>query len=203
MVAFTKGPIQRGSGTGDTGDTLLKQTRSPPPAPPSGQEHAFASGRTRGRPGRPPAGPAPPARKAPTLPRVPLAAPSPPDARTTAPTPRGPRASPPRRPRLPPRVPLSAPLSPFASKPSGNRGGFESLSAHCAQQPGSLTAGGLFRFVGVVRAGSAGPRRLRRQGFLGSPSATANPSPLNEREYFARDCGRPKGPAARRCIGAR
>ena len=28
------------SGTGDTGDTLLKQTQSPPSAPPSGQEHA-------------------------------------------------------------------------------------------------------------------------------------------------------------------
>lgn len=46
-----------GSGTGDTGDTLLKQTHSPPPAPPSGQEHAFASGRTRGRPGRLPGKP--------------------------------------------------------------------------------------------------------------------------------------------------
>jgi hypothetical protein len=77
----------------------------------------------------------------------------------------------------------------------GIRLGFESLSAHCAQQPGSLTAGGLFRFVGVVRAGWAGPRRLRRQGFLGSPSATANPAPLNEGEHFARDCGRARRPA--------
>lgn len=46
------------------------------------------------------------------------------------PAPRGLRARPPRRPRLPARVPLSAPLSPFASKPSGKRRGFESLSAH-------------------------------------------------------------------------
>ena len=79
-----------GSGTGDTGDTLLKQTRSSPPAAPLGQEHAFASGRTRGRPGRPPAGPAPPAREAATLPRVPSAAPSPPEPRPAAPAPRGP-----------------------------------------------------------------------------------------------------------------
>ena len=106
-----------GSGTGDTGDALLKQTRSPPPAPPSGREHAFASGRTRGRPGRPPAGPAPPARGSPTLPRVPSAASSPPPAPLAAPAPRGPRTSwPPCAPTSPlaPRAPGAAFCAAFA-----------------------------------------------------------------------------------------
>jgi hypothetical protein len=80
----------KGSGAGDTGDTFLKQNRSTPRAPPLGQEHEFASGRTRGRPGRPPVGPAPPAREAPTWPRVPSAAPRPPDARPAVSTPCGP-----------------------------------------------------------------------------------------------------------------
>jgi hypothetical protein len=71
-----------GSGTGDTGDTLQKQTRSPPPAPPSGQEHAFASGRTRGRPGRPPGKPP----RCPVCPRPRHARPSvPPPPRPVAP----------------------------------------------------------------------------------------------------------------------
>ncbi len=70
-------------------------------------------------------------------------------------------------------------FAPDPSKPSAIRGGFESLSAHCAQQPGSLTAGGLFRFVGVERPGCAGPRRLRRRGFLdpGPAARDGEPSP--------------------------
>jgi hypothetical protein len=61
------------SGTGDTGDTLLKQTQSPPPAPPSGQEHAPAPGRTRGRvPARPlaPRNPPPEPPRCPVCPRL-------------------------------------------------------------------------------------------------------------------------------------
>lgn len=91
----------RGSGTGDTGDTLLKQTQSPLSALPSGQEHAPASGRTRGcAPARPLA-----ARRHP---------PPEPPRRPVCPRPRPARPNPTQASRAPCRP--SAPASPTAPR---------------------------------------------------------------------------------------